>query len=106
MASLRFASSRFIISISTNLLVSEVKQGSPGVIAHLWQGDCTIGISRNLQREHLRASSLAVDSVDSVGSVDSKWLKYMSQDAQGSAVSGKLLYAQVQQFGSSSFIFF
>lgn len=103
MASLRFASSRFNFSISTNLLVSEVKQGSPGVIAHLWQGDCTIGISRNLQREHLRASSLAAVSVDSV---DSKWLKYMSQDAQGSVVSGKLLYAQVQQFGSSSFIFF
>ncbi len=104
MASLRFASSRFIISISTNLLVSEVKQGSPGVIAHLWQGDCTIGISRNLQREHLRASSLAVVAAVSVGSLDSKWLKYMSQLAQGSAVSGKLLYAQVQQFGSS-FIF-
>lgn len=106
MASLRFASSRFNFSISTNLLVSEVKQGSPGVIAHLWQGDCTIGISRNLQREHLRASSLAAVSVGSVDSLDSKWLKYMSQDAQGSAVSGKLLYAQVQQFGSSSFIFF
>lgn len=106
MASFCFASSRFILSISTNLLVSEVKQGSPGVIAHLWQGDCTIGISRNLQREHLRASSLAVVAAVSVGSLDSKWLKYMSQDAQGSAVSGKLLYAQVQQFGSSSFIFF
>lgn len=102
MASLRFASSRFNFSISTNLLVSEVKQGSPGVIAHLWQGDCTIGISRNLQREHLRASSLAAVSVDSVGS---KWLKYMSQDAQGSAVSGRSRYAQVQQFGLS-FIFF
>lgn len=51
--------------------------------AHLWQGDCTIGISRNLQREHLRASSLAVVAVACVGSVDSKWLKYMSQDAQG-----------------------
>lgn len=74
--------------------------------SHLWQGDCTIGISRNLQREHLRASSLAAVSADSVGSLDSKWLKYMSQDAQGSAVSGKLLYAQVQQLGSSSFIFF
>lgn len=105
MASLRFASSRFNFSISTNLLVSEVKQGSPGAIAHLWQGDCTIGISRNLQREHLRASSLAAVSVDSVGSVDSKWLKFMSQDAQGSTVSGRPLYTQVQQFGSS-FIFF